>query len=103
MMGRVVVSWGQRGQEVSGECWDIAWKEDEVLLHLCKHTWTMMKPNKVPFSGIAKGKIKLEVKGGNEAFFLYEVIICSCRPQATVLIIYCASGKIMFCSSFGLG
>lgn len=58
--------------------------------------------NKVAFSGMAKGKIRQEMKGRNEACFLYEVITCSLGPQATVLIIYCASDKIVLCSSFGL-
>jgi len=74
-----------------------------VLLSPSKCTWEMtVNVNEVAFSRTAKGKIRLEVKGGNEACFLYEVVICSLGPQATILIICCASGKIVFHSSFSL-
>lgn len=97
------MSWREQGCEVSGECQEIDRKEDEVQLSLSKHTWEMtVNTNKVAFSRIAKGKIRLEMKGGNEACFLFEVIICSLGPPASVLIIYCASDKIIFRSSFGL-
>lgn len=52
--------------------------------------------NKMAFSRIAKGEIRLEVKGGNHMYFLYEEIICSLGPQAAILIMNCASGKIIF-------
>lgn len=66
-----------------------------MLLSLSKHTWEMIV-NKMAFSRIAKGEIRLEVKGGNHMYFLYEEIICSLGPQAAILIMNCASGKIIF-------
>lgn len=87
--------WRESGCELSWECQEVGRKEDEVLLSLSKHTWEMIA-NKMAFSRIAKGEIRLEVKGGNHPYFLYKVIICSLGPQAAVLIMYCASGKIVF-------
>lgn len=73
---------------MSEECQEIDKEEDEVLLSLSKHTWEMtVNINKVAFSRIAKGKIRLVMKRGNGVCFLYEVIICKLGPQATVLII----------------
>lgn len=73
---------------MSEECQEIDKEEDEVLLSLSKHTWEMtVNINKVAFSRIAKGKIRLVMKRGNGVCFLYEVIICNLGPQATVLII----------------
>jgi len=62
-------SWGEGGRETSGKRQEIGRKGDEVLQSLSKHSWEVTGDvNKEAFSGVAKEKIRLDMKGGNEMF-----------------------------------